>query len=626
MSTALAHAILQDSPGLTACMLGNLAIVRGALEAGVQLCTCYPGTPASEVADTIARIADDAGIKFEYSVNEKVAIEIAFGASLAGARTLCNMKHLGLGYAGDPVSTMPYVGVEAGMVIVSAGDPGAITSPNEQDQRHLSHYLYYPILDPATPQDAVSMTRYGFTLSEKTHLPVILRPTTRVCHTGGMVEFGPLPEERRTIAFTKEPARFVPIPVNARRMRQELIERYARAEDLLSRSEFFPRTGEGGRGIVASGVGYAYVSQAIEDVGVADQVSLLQIGAYPIPSAILDRFLESVESILVVEELTPFVEERVALAAFRAKRRVPVYGKGSQHFPLAGEYGPDLVEDALRDYLGLAKRERKPVRIPDLPPRPPVLCPGCPHRTSFYYMKKVFGKKTVCCNDIGCYTLGYGEPLQSCDLLLCMGSSISQASALARVTGERTVAYLGDSTFFHSGLPPLANAVQSGDEITVVILNNFVTAMTGFQPSIAARAGALPVSAREATGAAGPPSCNGLSIEQAVRGLGVKEIYSINQFDEESTLEALTQAKTGDGINVVICNSPCVVHEKRSGVYERQQSYQIDQEVCTQCSLCVRMLGCPAIHIHEERYAIDQDLCEGCGLCMRVCNQNAIKR
>ena len=228
------HEILQGRAGERACQLGNLAIVRGALEAGVQLFTCYPGTPSSEIGDTFARIAADADILFEYSVNEKIAVEVAFAASLAGARTMCSMKHLGLSYANDPISTMPYVGVEGGMVIVSAGDPSAITSPNEQDQRHYSRFLYYPVFDPATPDDALRMTRYAFGFSESTRLPVILRPTTRVCHSSGMIELGPLPAERNTIQFTKDPARYVPIPVNARRMRRELTGRYRQAEKLLA--------------------------------------------------------------------------------------------------------------------------------------------------------------------------------------------------------------------------------------------------------------------------------------------------------------------------------------------------------------------------------------------------------
>lgn len=624
MSMARRHEVLQDQPGLRACLLGNIATVRGALEAGVQFFSCYPGTPSSEIGDTFARIANDAGISFEYSVNEKVAVEIAFAASLAGARSMCGMKHLGLSYASDPLSTMPYVGVEGGMVIVSAGDPSAITSPNEQDQRHFCHFLYYPVFDPATPQDALAMTRYAFEFSETTRLPVILRPTTHVCHSGGMVEFGALPAERREVGFTKNPPRYVPIPVNARRMRKELTERFRHAEALLARSEFFPRTGGGRYGIVASGVAYAYAAQAVAELGIEDDVSLLQIGAYPIPESLLTDFLPSVEAVLVVEELTPYVEERISLASFRLGRQMPVLGKNSGHFPLEFEYTPDLVEDAVRAYLGLDKREVQQVAVPDLPARPPVLCPGCPHRTSFHRVNRIFGKRTVYCNDIGCYTLGYGDPLNACDVLLCMGSSISQASGMARMTGKRAVAYIGDSTFFHSGLPALANAVQANDDITVVILDNFITAMTGFQPSLTSTGH----SAREAPSLCSDGS-NGsharFDVERAVRGVGVEAVYSVDPFDEEATLAALKQAKQGSGVNVVVCHSPCVVNERKLTKGHKRTPFVIDQELCNACSLCVRALGCPGILVEDGVYRIDPDLCDGCELCAELCAHDAIR-
>jgi indolepyruvate ferredoxin oxidoreductase alpha subunit len=304
------------------------------------------------------------------------------------------------------------------------------------------------------------MTRYAFDLSERTRLPVILRPTTRVCHVSGIVELGPLSESRNTIRFEKDLARHVPIPVNARRMRAELSERFALAESLLAESSFFPRTGRGRAGIIAGGVAYAYVAQIVEELGVADRISLLQIGAYPVPERILAEFLGSVDSVLVVEELTPLIEEQVTLVAYRGRLGVPILGKNSGHFPLEFEYDPDLVESRVREYLHLEPRPETPIPDIDLPPRPPVLCPGCPHRATFFLMRKVFGKKTVYVNDIGCYTLGYGAPLHSCDLLLSMGASISMASGIARVTDARTVAYIGDSTFFHSGLPALVNAVR----------------------------------------------------------------------------------------------------------------------------------------------------------------------
>lgn len=618
MSAASSYEILQDNPGLVACMLGNHAIVRGALEAGVQFFSCYPGTPSSEIGDLFARIHKKANVIFEYSINEKIAVEIAFAASLTGARSMCGMKHVGLSYASDPLATMSYIGVEGGMVIVSAGDPSAITSSNEQDQRHLSRFMYYPIFDPSTAEDARRMMRYAFELSEKTRLPVIMRPTTRVCHTSSMIEFGTLPEKRNEIRFTKNPSRYVPIPGNVRRMRKELTQRFTLAESLLAQSEFFPRVGEGKYGIVTSGVSYAYVYQVIEDLKLNDTVSILKIGAYPIPTTILSGFLSSVESILVVEELTPFVEEAVTLAAYRSGLTIPIYGKETNHFPLEFEYTPEIVEDGIRKYLNLNERRKRVVTIPELPDRPPVLCPGCPHRTSFFLARKVFGKKTVYVNDIGCYTLGYGEPLHCCDVLLCMGASISQASGIARTTGERVVAFIGDSTFFHSGLPALANAVNNDDNITVFILNNYVTAMTGFQPTVAAREDGF---AKYAGNGQDPM---GISIGAAVLGVGVKDMYSVDPFDEKHTVEVFKKAKSGKGVHVVICNSPCVVFENKIRPEAKRETYTVDQNLCNGCSLCVRVLGCPAIYIEDGKYYIDPHLCDGCDLCAQVCNHDAI--
>ncbi len=618
MGRTAVHPVLEDRPDGRACLLGNVAIARGALEAGIQFFACYPGTPSSEVGDTFARVAKDASVSFEYSVNEKIAVEIAFAASLTGARAMCSMKHVGFNSANDPICVLPYVGVEGGMVIVAAGDPSVTTSTQEQDQRHFSSLAHYPIFDPATPRDALEMTRFAFAFSERTRLPVIMRPTTRVCHSSGMVELGPLPAERNEIAFTKNPPRYVPIPVNSRRMRKELTDRYKLAERLLGESGFFPRTGNGRKGIIASGVAYAYAAQVVEDLGLKNDVTLQQVGAYPIPEMVLADFLRSVDSVLVVEELSPFVEEWVSLSAFRQGRQLPVFGKHTGHFPLEFEYSLDQVEDAVRDYLRLEKRNNVAVAVPDLPQRPPVLCPGCPHRASYHLANRVFGKKTVYCNDIGCYTLGYGEPLNACDTLLCMGASISQASGIARMTGRRVVAYIGDSTFFHSGWPALANAVQAGDNVTVIILDNYVAAMTGFQPSLTTGTRKSPDDK--------PEGGANLSIEQAVRGLGIKDVYSVDPFDERATLEAFKKAKQGDGVNVVVCQSPCVVNERRLRRSPERASLEIDRERCNACSLCVRLLGCPGILIVDGEYVIDQDLCDGCDLCADVCQHDAINK
>lgn len=618
MGQAAVHPVLEQHAGTRACLLGNVAIARGALEAGIQFFACYPGTPSSEVGDTFARVAKDADVTFEYSVNEKIAVEIAFAASLAGARSMCSMKHVGFNSANDPISALPYVGVEGGMVIVSAGDPSQTTSTHEQDQRHFSRFAHYPIFDPATPRDALEMTRFAFAFSEHTRLPVIMRPTTRVCHSSGMVELGPLPSEKNEIKFTKNPPRYVPIPANSRRMRKELTERFKLAERALSESSFFPRTGHGRKGVIASGVAYAHAAQVITDLGLGHDVTLQQVGAYPIPDVVLAEFLSGVDSVLVVEELTPFVEDWVSLFAFRQGRQVSVFGKHTGHFPFEGEYSLDQVEDAVRDYLRLAKREVVSVTVPDLPQRPPVLCPGCPHRTSYHLARRVFGKKTVYCNDIGCYTLGYGEPLHACDMLLCMGSSISQASGIARMTGQRVVAYIGDSTFFHSGWPALANAVQANDNITVIILDNFVAAMTGFQPSL--------TTDRRSPPCGTPGEGASFLIEEIVRGLGIGSVFSVDPFDEKATLDAFKKAKAGRGVNVVVCRSPCVVNERRLHRSPERAALEIDQQLCNACSLCVRQLGCPGILIVDGEYVIDQDLCDGCELCADVCQHDAINK
>ncbi len=623
MSERRPHELLQTGEGQRVCMLGNLAIVRGALEAGVQFFACYPGTPSSEIGDTFAQFAEDEGIFFEYSINEKIAVEISFAASLTGARSMCAMKHLGLSYAGDPVATMPYVGVEGGMVIVSAGEPSLLTSPNEQDHRHFNRFLYYPIFDPASPQDALRMTKYAFELSESTRLPVILRPTTRICHSSGMVELGTFPEQKNKLAFNKNPTRYVPIPGNARRMRKELTLRYQHAEKLLQSSAFFPRTGSGPKGIIAGGIAYAYAAQVIADLGLEDAVTLQKIGAYPIPESILLDFLASVESVLVVEELTPFIEEWISLTAFRSGRLLPILGKHTGYFPIEFEYTPDLVEDAVRRYLKLGERQQRTVAVPELPARPPVLCPGCSHRASFSLVNRVFGKRTVYSNDIGCYTLGYGEPLNTCDILLCMGSSISQASAISRTTKKRTVAFIGDSTFFHSGLPVLVNALQANDDITVIILDNHVTAMTGFQPSW--------VTDNETTNnkplnvtAEDVDRPGRLIIENAVRGLGISDVTTVDPFCEAQALAALKHAKLGKGVNAIVFSSPCVVYERRVSSNRKRPAYVVSDELCNGCTLCVRSLGCPAIMVTDGKYVIDQALCDGCDLCAQICKHGAI--
>lgn len=549
------------------CLLGNEAIVRGAMEAGVAFASGYPGTPSSEITDTFSRIASSRGIVFEYSVNEKVALEMAFSASLAGARSICAMKHLGLMVAGDPLSTIPYIGVEAGMVIVSAGDPGCGTSPNEQDQRLLGPMLHIPILDPSTPQEARDMAIFAFELSEECRLPVILRATTHVCHTRAEVEFGPLAEPR-TGGFTRNPRRYVPIPVNARRMRLELKERIERARELLESSGFFKRRGSGSRVILASGAPAATCADLLEQHDLADEVSLWTLGiVHPLPETTLIEHLQGIEKVLVVEELNPFIEDALQLLCARHNLNVEIVGKHTGHLPVTFNYTPDVIRHALIGALELEIPADDSVREPvAVPPRPPTLCPGCTHRAAFFAARTAFDEDQLFFNDIGCYTLGYGPPLETADALLCMGAGFTLAAGVSRVTGKRTVGFVGDSTFFHGGIPPLLNAIKEGVNMVAVILDNQVTAMTGFQEC----AGYVP----------GHP----VSIEQVVRALGAEHVEKVDPFDTPEAVAAFHRAREGRGVSVVVIERACAAHEARHrGPSVERRVYEVDSSRCRAC-------------------------------------------
>jgi len=567
--------LLVEEEGHAASLLGNEAIVRGALEAGIGFASGYPGTPSSEVTDSLARVAGARGVVFEYSVNEKIALEMAFAASLAGTRAICAMKHLGLMYAGDPLSTIPYMGTRGGMVIVSAGDPSCRTSPNEQDQRYLASMLGIPTLDPCTPGEAYHMARAAFRLSEQVRLPVILRPTTRVCHSRGVVTFGPLkaPEVK---GFVRDPTRLIPIPVFARPMRLDLEDRLARAAELLDETDFVRASaGEEAaaavHGIIAAGAPASTCKDLLLEYDLADKVPVLTVGVvHPLPEKKLVEFLQRLERVLIVEELTPYLEDLVLALCSRHRLTVQVLGKHSGHLPVPFEYEPEILRRGLHGALGLGPEPTRRPDAPEVPVRPPVLCSSCPHRTSYFTARAVFGPERLFFNDIGCYTLGFAPPLESGDALLCMGAGITLAAGVARVTGERTVGFLGDSTFFHSGMPALLNAIKEEVGMVVVVLDNQVTAMTGFQesPSVEAQDG-QPV--------------RHLSIADAARGLGAAHVEVTDPADLPGTMAALARARDADGVSVVIMEHPCPVYMGRIAPEAPPPPYQIDQERCQTC-------------------------------------------
>jgi indolepyruvate ferredoxin oxidoreductase alpha subunit len=581
----LSDRLLSAGAGDQLCILGNEAIARGAIEAGVRFVSGYPGTPASEIGDTLGRLHREAGFHFEWSVNEKVALEAAFGAAMTGARSLCHMKHLGLAYAGDPLGTIPYIGVRGGMVIVSAGDPGLLVSPNEQDQRHLARMCMLPVLEPSTPDEACAMTRFAFDLSEATRLPVIIRTTPAVAHTQGVVTAGSITVGVAEPRFDRDPARLTPIPVNARRMRIELDERLAQAEQMLADSPFFGRHGSGRLGVLAAGAPAALVLDQVEELGLEEHFTLLCAGAtHPLSQTVLTELLDRVDQVLVVEELTPFVEDQVRALVHDLSPKVEIIGKRTGHLPGRFGYSTDMIADCLAAYAGVPRNRPQVTPAPELPPRPPTLCPGCPHRGSFLAARTVFGDDTVYFNDIGCYTLGYGPPLKTVDTLVAMGSSIAMAAAASQTLKRKTVAFVGDSTFFHSGMPPLLNAAETGADTVVVVLDNRVTAMTGHQPS------PMTTEGRQ----------DGPSPEAVARGLGIGQVTVVDPHDLKATVQAFQDAGREPGVSLIVTRRECAI------VYLRQEPtrrrFAVNGERCRHCGHDTAGLHCGQLpQVEHER-------------------------
>ncbi|MCC6215358.1 MAG: FAD-dependent oxidoreductase [Polyangiaceae bacterium] len=546
--------------GGTAHLLGNEAIVRGALEAGVAFVAGYPGTPSSEVTDGFAGVAQAVGLGFEYAVNEKIALELAFAASLAGARSLCAMKHLGLMVAGDPLSTIPYIGVEAGMVIVSAGDPSCHTSPNEADQRHLGPMLHLPVLDPDTPASAHAMTRAAFELSEAARLPVLLRTTTRVAHSRAEIPLGPLvsPSAR---GFRRDPARYVPVPAHARRMRLEVEERLRAAREWVARSGLLRFEGSGADVVLASGAPAATTADVLRRVGASDRVALWRLGAvHPLPEELLLERLRGVRRVLVVEELSPFLENALLVLVGRHRLDVEVLGKHSGHLPVPFEYDPGIIGRGLHAAFGVGRAPAPQRALPVVTPRAPSLCPGCPHRSAFVAARAAFEEDQLFFSDIGCYTLGYAPPLRTADALLCMGAGFTLAAGVAAVTGQRTVGFMGDSTFFHAGMPALLDAVQTRANVVAVLLDNGVTAMTGFQESP-----------------------DGGRMEGVARALGVEHVETVDPQDQAAAIAAFRRARDAEGPSVVVLRRPCPVHATRAGLREKVPSWVAEPDRCRTC-------------------------------------------
>jgi indolepyruvate ferredoxin oxidoreductase alpha subunit len=611
--------LLTGKAGERRLFLGNEAIVRGALEAGVALVTTYPGTPASEIGDRCYGISRQTDLQFEFSTNEKVALEVAAGAAACGWRVLCAMKHVGLNVAADALMTLAYVGVKGGMVIVSADDPSLFSSQNEQDNRYYAKLAGLPMLEPATPEEAKAMTVAAFALSEDLKVPVLLRTTTRVNHTRGPVTLGELAARPGPGRFYKDPFRLVMVPAVARQAHVRLLAAQDQARALAETSGFNEISGAGTWGLVTSGVAGTYAADALKELGLTGKVRLLKLGfTHPLPAALLGDFLAQVSKVLVVEELEPYLEDGLKAIAQERGLQVTIRGKGPGLFSRLYEYHPGLVREVAARFFDVAAAAPVPL-VPEkileqpLPDRPPNLCAGCPHRAMYYAVKialQDLGVEGIFPTDIGCYTLGLLPPLSMADFLICMGSSISTAAGISRATGQKVVAFIGDSTFFHSGLPALVNAVHQKHDFLLVILDNGTTAMTGHQPHPG-------VSLM-------PPGYPGehVPIQRVVKALGVEQLWVVNPFKYKESLAATKEALTASGIRVLISEAPCHLYAQRLSGKKRTARFQVTAG-CGECRDCLDNFGCPAMYLEAGepgQLQIDPELCSGCAFCVQWCD------
>ena len=593
--------------------MGNEAIALGAIRAGVRMAAGYPGTPSTEILETIAK-HNDGRIHVEWSVNEKAAMEVGAGAAYAGARTIVTMKQVGLNVASDPLMSLAYMGVKGGMVIVSADDPGPISSQTEQDTRTFAQFSKLPVFDPSSPEEAYRMIGEAFEFSEKYNTPVLFRPTTRVCHACASITLLPDMEVEVLEGFIKDTMRWVIFPRTSYLNHVKIEKRNAELSDILSdyKGNFILNPeADSRKGIAASGISYAYTCEALQE-----EVRLLKISTpHPFPEKLAREFLEGLDEVLVLEELDPMVERELLRIAGKYHLPVQILGKLTGDTKNAGENSTESIREDLDRFFGKAnedvsdKKTGEMADMPELPVRPPVLCAGCPHRASFYAVKKAMkGKKAVFSGDIGCYTLGNAKPLDMVDTCLCMGAGVTIAQGLHVIEPDAVnFAFIGDSTFFASGITGVVNAVYNGNDIVLVVLDNSTTAMTGHQPH--------PGTGKTIMGDVAAK----ISIRKILEGIGVERIYEADPMKLTEAVETVKKAADGSGVRAIIFKSPCIA------VAKPKAGYTVDQKTCRKCKACIRELGCPAITTEGDQVKIDPSLCYGCGVCSEVCPFDAIK-
>ncbi len=577
-------------------LTGNEAIARGAYESGVTVAAAYPGTPSTEILENFARYP---GIYAEWAPNEKVAVEVGVGASLAGARVLVSMKHVGVNVAADPFITFAYTGVNGGFVLVSADDPGMHSSQNEQDNRSYARFAKIPLLEPGDSREAKDMVSLALDISEQFDTPVMLRTTTRVAHSQGFVEIEE-PQPRPLRPYVKDTKKYLMVPAFARLRRAALEDRLAGLREYTENTSFnYIEWHDRSVGVITSGIAYQYVREALPGA------SVLKLGmTNPLPKKLIRQFADGVDRLVVVEELEPFIEEQV--------RAMGLSVSGKDIIPNTGELDPGIIagkfsEAGILEAAGGTVAERVALQdSPSVPGRPPVLCPGCPHRGVFHTLRRL---KLTVTGDIGCYTLGGLPPQEAVDCCICMGASIGTAHGAEKANPElagHTVAVIGDSTFLHSGITGLLNVVYNKGNSTVIILDNRTTAMTGHQHH--------PGTGSTLMGEQAPA----VDLEALVRALGVKRVRVVDPLNLAETRVAVQEEVTAKEPSVIIARRPCVFLTKTAG-----PAVVARPEKCISCKMCIR-LGCPALSMRDGAVAVDSIACTGCGLCVQVCKEGAL--